>query len=174
MLIGGGATRSTRDRSVSLGVLPRGGALAPGAVVVAIPDTVDGEQSVCGLKAFLVDERRRFTAEDGTTTTIDCAKAAVLDIVDAPVHIHGETTETYQILAGHGRMLLGEQVARVGPGSLVVIPPGVAHGLVADDPARPVRVLMTFSPGMAPVAHQAWRDERILAPSAGAEIARRG
>jgi hypothetical protein len=49
---------------------------------------------------------------------------------------------------------------------MIIIPPG----LMALDPAQPVRVLMTFCPGMAPIAHQQWRDERIVAAPASAVI----
>jgi hypothetical protein len=37
-----------------------------------------------------------------------------------------------------------------------------------------LRVLMTFTPGLAPVAEQRFRDERILHPRASARIAALG
>ena len=176
MLHDGGQVRSTLATSQSLGFVARGASAeaAPGAVAVVIPGSVEGEQSVCGLKAFLVDERRTFTAEDGSRHTIDCAKLAVLDISDSPVHVHGETVETYHILAGSGRMVLGGRAVRVQPGTVVVIPPGTPHGLCSDDPAAPVRVLMTFAPGLASIHHQQFRDERIVASASSAVLARLG
>jgi mannose-6-phosphate isomerase-like protein (cupin superfamily) len=172
-LDGGGAIRRTLVISSSLGFQERDGADPAGAVVVRIPSTgLDGaEDSVCGLKAFLVDEVRAFERPDGARDTIACAKVAALDIVDSPVHVHGETVETYHILAGSGRMVLGDRVVALSAGNMVVIPPGVPHGLCADDPDQPVRVVMTFSPGLAPIQHQEWRDERICAPAASARIA---
>lgn len=170
MLENGGATRHTLGISESLGFLPRGGELQAGAASACIPQSLSGEQSVCGLKAFLIDERRRFHL-DGGVMEVDCAKVAALDISDSPVHVHGETLETYHVLAGEGRMLLGDEVLRVGPGSIMVIPPGTRHGLVADRAEAPLRVVMTFTPGLAPIQHQELRDERILAPAASAVIA---
>ena len=172
MLKNNGATVSTSDTSQSLGFVQRGHALQAQPLHVQL-DAADhgGEPSVCGLKAFLIDERRSFALADGSQAIIDCAKVAVLDIVDSPVHIHGETTETYHILSGTGRMLLGDVVQPVQAGSFILIPPGFRHGLVSDHAQVPVRVVMTFTPGLAPIEHQSLRDERILAPAASAVIA---
>lgn len=173
MLPNGGATRNTIATSTSLGFLPRGDDAPHGAVAVTIPgqgDQLDAETSVCGLKAFLVDERRRFSLPDGSQRVVDCAKVAALDITDSPVHVHGETVETYHILSGTGRMLLGDRVVPVRPGSLMVIPPGVRHGLVSDNVETPIRVVMTFSPGLAPIDAAEVRDEQILADAASAVI----
>jgi mannose-6-phosphate isomerase-like protein (cupin superfamily) len=176
MLSDGGQTRHLIDRSTTVGFLPRGGDLNPGAVVAQIPTALDdsAEPSVCGLKAFLIDERRAFRDDDCRIHEIDCARIAALDITDSPVHIHGETVETYHILTGSGRMLLGDTVTPVCAGTIIVIPPGQRHGLTADDRAQPVRVVMTFTPGLAPVAHQRFRDERILAERASVFIASLG
>lgn len=173
MLENGGHIRSGNEISRRIGFLLRDGALESGAVVSHIPaaDFADAEQSVCGLKAFLIDERREFTDETGDQKVVDCAKVAALDITDSPVHVHGETVETYHIIAGSGRMLLGEKIVKVQAGSFIVIPPGTPHGLTADDPTKPLRVVMTFSPGLAPIQHQDCRDEKILAESAAAVIA---
>jgi len=165
MLKDQGRVRHTLAHSRTLGFLPRGAPPAPGAVAVSIPECLpDAEQSVCGLKAFLIDERRAFLDGD-RETVVDCARVALLDIADSPVHVHGETVETYHILSGEGRMILGASRRRVGAGDLMLLPPGLPHGLAADDPARPLRVLMTFSPGLAPVKSEQFRDERILHPS---------
>lgn len=164
--------RRLAERSRTIGFLARGGEMRPGAVAVRLPGELSGaERSVCGIKAFLVDERREFRAEDGSAQVVDCARVAALDITDSPVHVHGETVETYLVLSGAGRMVLDERVEPVGPGSCIVIPPGVEHGLSADDPAAPLRVMMTFAPGLAPLAHARWRDERIVHASAAARIA---
>jgi mannose-6-phosphate isomerase-like protein (cupin superfamily) len=175
MLTDGGRTRQLASSSRSLGFVERGQPPRPGAVLVQIPDELRGaEVSVCGVKGFLVDERRVFRDETGAEVEVACAKVAALDIDDSPVHVHGETLETYQILAGSGRMVLDQRVVPVRAGSLVVIPPGVEHGLASDVPGQPLRVLMTFTPGLAPVAEQRFRDERILHPRASARIAALG
>lgn len=162
MLKDGGATTQLAQASSTIGYLPRGGELQTGAIVATIPTVLEGaERSVCGLKAFLVDERRRFEVA-GDIVEIDCAKVAALDISDSPIHVHGETTETYQILHGEGRMVLGNELVPVSAGTFILIPPGVQHGMAAASPEHPVRVLMTFTPGLAPIQHQHLRDEKIL------------
>ncbi|MCC5788845.1 MAG: cupin domain-containing protein [Opitutales bacterium] len=160
-----GATRHTLADSRTLGFLQRGSNATTDVVVSRLPaDLAGAEESVCGLKAFLIDERRAFANGD-QESVIDCARVAVLDITDSPVHVHGETVETYQILSGEGQMVLGPEVRPVSSGDFILLPPGLPHGLVSTDPEKPVRVLMTFSPGMAPVAAEQFRDEKILFPS---------
>jgi mannose-6-phosphate isomerase-like protein (cupin superfamily) len=48
-------------------------------------------------------------------------------------HFHRQSEEIYYVVAGHGRMRLGEEEADVGAGNCVVIPPGVRHKLWAAD-----------------------------------------
>ncbi len=135
-------------------------------VVAEMPGTPTGEVSVCGAKDFLIDEVRRFTREDGDTIDVRCASSAVLGMTDSPVHVHAATTEYYVVLAGSGRMVLGEgeneRVVAIREGSVVLLPPGQPHGVAADDPAAPVRALLTFSPGLAPKECPEFRDERIV------------
>jgi mannose-6-phosphate isomerase-like protein (cupin superfamily) len=47
-------------------------------------------------------------------------------------HYHRQTEELYYFTAGSGRMKLGDEVADVGAGDCVVIPPGTPHKLWAD------------------------------------------
>lgn len=120
-----------------------------------------GTRSVCGNKAILIEEQRIFGGKYQPQVTVACAKLALLEIVDSPVHQHKETTETYHILEGSCTMILGDKIITVQAGSFIYIPPGVAHGLCSDN-STPVRVIMTFSPGMAPITSPLWRDEEIL------------
>ena len=172
MLDNNGATRHTVHRSVSKGFQERGkGAPNKEPVVVQIPaGQLEGaEQSVCGVKGFLVDETRIFVDDQGQSHEVSCAKVAALDIHDSPVHVHGETLETYHVISGSGRMVLNDEVVSLSAGSFVVLPPGVEHGLCSDTD-EPLRVVMTFTPGLASVNDQAWRDERICYPAASARI----
>ena len=63
-------------------------------------------------------------------------------------------------------MILGnepnEKVVEVQEGSLIVLPPGQAHGIVSDDPSVPVKALLVFTPGLAPKDQPEFRDEKIL------------
>ncbi len=149
--------------------LRRGGEPAPGAVAVTLPRELAAAQaSVCGLKEFLIDERRTFRRADGRELMLDCAKVALLDITDSPVHVHAHTVEIYHVLEGEGEMVLGREVLPVGAGSLILIPPGTPHGLHGREPGRSLRVLISFTPGMASVDHWEFRDETILHPSTAA------
>ncbi len=137
-----------------------------GCLVAQIPGTPAGELSVCGLKDFLIDERRRFQSADGRSTEVRCAASAVLEMTDAPVHVHAATLEYYLVLRGSGRMVLGtgehERLVDVAEGSLIVLPPCQPHGIVANDPTRPIRALLSFTPGLAPKSCPEFRDEKIL------------
>lgn len=42
-------------------------------------------------------------------------------------HFHPQTEEIYYILEGQGRMQIGQDVAMVGPGDAIAIPPGATH-----------------------------------------------
>jgi uncharacterized protein YjlB len=110
----------------------------------------------------MIDETRRFHRTDGTSEDVDCASVAALDIVDSPVHMHGVTQEVYTILNGKGKMVLGDQVVDVAEGSVIVLPTGVEHGLASDDPDHPVKVLLSFTPGIAPKSKPEFRDEAIV------------
>lgn len=61
------------------------------------------------------------------------------------LHRHHRTEELYHILAGHGRMTLGEALFDVAPGDTILIPPGTPHCIAADDDA-PLRLLCCCSP----------------------------
>ncbi|MBI3618671.1 cupin domain-containing protein [Candidatus Peregrinibacteria bacterium] len=156
-------TNSTALKSRSLGYKVRGQPLTGGAVVSQVPASLENaDVSVCGVKGFMVDETIEFAKDDGSTEQVDCAHVASLDIADSPVHVHGVTHEIYEILTGKGQMVLDDSVTDVAAGSIVVLPPGIVHGLASKDPEVPVRVLLHFSPSLAPKSKPEFRDEAIL------------
>jgi mannose-6-phosphate isomerase-like protein (cupin superfamily) len=158
-------------KSRTIGFCRRGGSDHETVVISQIPDDLSGSpMSVCGIKGFLIDEIREFEDDNGKKYRIPCASVAALDITDSPVHVHGETTETYLILAGSGKMVLDHRVCDVKKGHLILIAPGVQHGLVSDDHNHPVKVLMTFHPGLAPLEMPDFRDEKIVCESASCRI----
>lgn len=153
--------------AVRIGFAQRGeDSIADQCLVVDIPGTPAGEVSVCGAKDFLIDEVRRFTDTDGNPVDVRCASSAVLEMTDSPVHVHSSTVEYYIVQAGKGKMILGnepnERVVEVQEGSVIVLPPGQAHGIVSDDPSVPIRALLIFTPGLAPKQQPQYRDEKIL------------
>lgn len=150
--------------AVSLGYGIRGqDNFSGGAVISQIPESLDGaDVSVCGVKGFMIDQRREFTGPDGEKEAIPCATVAALEITDSPVHVHSQTLETYVILEGEGKMVLDDSVHSVKKGNVILIPPNVHHGIVSTDPDVPVKVLLTFAPGLAPKEHPRHRDEQII------------
>lgn len=160
--------------AVSLGYGLRGQDNFGGEAVIAqLPESLaDANISVCGAKGFLVDEMRSFKTAEGGTEAIRCAVVAALEIVDSPVHVHSMTLEVYLILAGEGLMILNDRVINVNPGKLIVIPPGVHHGLVSNFPDNPVKVLLTSSPGLAPKDFPSHRDEQIIADKTSIAISK--
>jgi mannose-6-phosphate isomerase-like protein (cupin superfamily) len=141
---------------------------APSAqcVVAEMAGIAGGDVSVCGAKTILIEELRRFETEGGGSKDIRCASAAVLEMTDSPVHVHANTIEHYTVLSGHGKFILGsgaeERVVAVQPGSVVLLPPGQPHGIVADDPNAPIRALLMFTPGLAPKEEPEFRDEEVV------------
>jgi len=65
-------------------------------------------------------------------------------------HYHRESEEVYLVTSGSGRLLLGDEVAAIGPGDCVVIPPGTVHRLRAD-PGGPLVVVCSCVP---PYSHE--------------------
>lgn len=65
---------------------------------------------------------RFFTAEDGTALGLHRTT-----ISDAEPHFHEEMTEIYYVLDGSGAICLDGQRYEVGPGTAILIPPGVVH-----------------------------------------------
>lgn len=150
------------------------------AVVAQIPKSLTGATvSVCGEKEFLIDEGVHWQDGGGEVTT--CAKVAALSITNSPFHWHGITKEIYIILGGKGTMLLGhDQLVPVEAGTVILIPPGVPHGLVCADvlegipeeTAEPVSAVLIFTPGLAPPTDPEHRDEELLYQRTSTEIFR--
>ena len=154
--------KMSRISAKTIGYCRRGEALSSDPVVACIPDDMQAQDvSFCSVKGFMIDEVRKFTKEGFPPVTIACAMVATLEIIDSPLHVHSQTTETYTILEGEGRMVLADKVVNLKKGMVVAIPPGNQHGL-ASTTGSPVKVLMTFSPGLAPKEHEAFRDEASL------------
>lgn len=61
-------------------------------------------------------------------------------------HFHRVSEEIYLVVAGSGRLLLGDETSGIGPGDCVVIPPGTIHQLRADADAPLVVVCSCVPP----------------------------
>jgi quercetin dioxygenase-like cupin family protein len=63
-----------------------------------------------------------------------------------PRHIHHDADELFYVLSGEFQFLVGEQLSRAEPGTLVFIPRGTVHATRAVS-AEPGRALAGFIPG---------------------------
>jgi mannose-6-phosphate isomerase-like protein (cupin superfamily) len=103
------------------------------------------------------EQRRAFVTADGSTIRelagIPSQNAENQSLAEAVVppggstiaHLHRRSEEIYLFTDGSGRMRLGEDERAVRAGDCVVIPPGVAHKLWADD-REPLILLCCCAP----------------------------
>jgi mannose-6-phosphate isomerase-like protein (cupin superfamily) len=103
------------------------------------------------------DEREAFVTADGSSIRelagIPSGNAANQSLAEAVVppgkqtiaHLHRRSEEIYLFTGGTGRMRLGDEERPVREGDCVVIPPGVAHKLWADERA-PLVLLCCCAP----------------------------
>ncbi len=61
-------------------------------------------------------------------------------------HYHRQTEEIYYILAGTGRMRIGDEQRDVGPGDAIAIPPGMVH-TICNTGSSALRFLCCCAPG---------------------------
>jgi mannose-6-phosphate isomerase-like protein (cupin superfamily) len=69
-------------------------------------------------------------------------------------HVHVREEEVIWIVSGYGRMVAGEQVVELEPGTGVYIPPGTVHG-IETGPAYPLQFVSVFSPPVVPGSYDA-------------------
>jgi mannose-6-phosphate isomerase-like protein (cupin superfamily) len=60
-------------------------------------------------------------------------------------HFHPLTEEIYYILAGRGRLQIGDEVREVGPGDAIAIPPGAVHTITTIS-TEPLKFLCCCAP----------------------------
>jgi quercetin dioxygenase-like cupin family protein len=65
--------------------------------------------------------------------------------VGAPPHTHSEASELFLVLGGALRVLVGEDIAVLRAGDLLVVPPGVPHAFEAA-PGHAAEVLFVLAP----------------------------
>ncbi len=81
----------------------------------------------------------------GNAKNQSLAEAVVPPGQQTIAHLHHLSEEIYLFTAGSGQMRLGEDERPVRAGDCVVIPPGVAHKLWADD-QQPLVLLCCCAP----------------------------
>ncbi|ANS69312.1 hypothetical protein SLINC_7088 [Streptomyces lincolnensis] len=66
--------------------------------------------------------------------------------VGAPAHLHTAAAESFFVIDGALRVLVGEEITVLNAGDFLVIPPGTPHAFAAA-PGATADVLFTFTPG---------------------------
>ena len=60
-------------------------------------------------------------------------------------HVHQDEDDAFYILEGEMTFVVGDERVAAGPGTFVLVPPGVEHGF-ANEAAVPVRMLNLHAP----------------------------
>lgn len=94
--------------------------MSPGPILIRHEGEAPRERSTCGWRDRLIS---REDAGSGVA-----AWAHAVDIDGAKLHYHKRGAELYYVLEGEGSVVLDGAEHPVRKGSLVHIPPGVAHG----------------------------------------------
>lgn len=76
------------------------------------------------------------------------AEATVLPGTQTTLHRHVRSEELYYIVAGAGRMVLGNDVFPVAVGATICIPPGTPHA-IANTGTEALRLLCCSAPAYA-------------------------
>ena len=76
------------------------------------------------------------------------AEAEVAPGAHTLLHLHRNSEELYHIVAGQGRMQLGEESLDVGAGDTICIPPGTPH-CIANTGTVALRILCCCAPAYA-------------------------
>ena len=109
------------------------------------------------MEIFRREQREAFVTADGSSIRelagVPSGNAANQSLAEAVVpaggatiaHLHRTTEEIYLFTTGTGRMRLGDEERPVRAGDCVVIPPGVAHKLWADE-REPLVLLCCCAP----------------------------
>ena len=66
------------------------------------------------------------------------------------IHTHEKAEETYIYESGMGKILLGDQIFEFGPGTRVIIPPGMPHAAKPADSFPQLIFLCVSSPPFDP------------------------
>ena len=72
-------------------------------------------------------------------------------------HAHADSEQMYVIVRGVGTMHVNDETEEVGPGTLVLVPPGATHSIRNDGDEPLVFVSATAPPFRVPTENSPWR-----------------
>jgi len=77
-----------------------------------------------GQDSYLLLTKDQFGSQNLAVTWVDCAPGS-----EQRLHAHPAQEQVYVIISGTGLMKVGREEQKVGPGTLVFVPPGAAHAI---------------------------------------------
>ena len=87
-----------------------------------------------------------FVAESEDTPRFNAAVITKAPHTEGPEpHVHRSEDDAFYVLGGEFAFLLGEETLIAGPGTFVLVPPGVRHTF-ANRSDRPARMLNVHAP----------------------------
>jgi mannose-6-phosphate isomerase-like protein (cupin superfamily) len=110
---------------------------------VSIVGPADGEVALSGPVRMRI-------LEDGSTTRhrLGLGEITIAPHTEGPPqHRHAQHDEGFYVVSGTARFTVGHTSHDVGPGTLVMIPPGAPHTF-ANPGTEPVVLLNTFTPDL--------------------------
>jgi mannose-6-phosphate isomerase-like protein (cupin superfamily) len=104
-----------------------------------------------GQVSYLLLAPGQFGSRHLSVTYVECAPGS-----RQPLHEHPDSEQVYVIVAGRGRMTVGEEEQDVAAGTMVLVPPGAAHAIVNPGPEALVYVSATSPPFAMPTGEMAY------------------
>ncbi len=96
-------------------------------------------------KALLGRDVLQLLTEESGCRNISMGVSFFAPHAHAPGHIHEKEEEVIYIVAGRGRMHVGNSFEKIRPGTAVYIPAGMEHS-VENTGDEPIKLVYAFSP----------------------------
>lgn len=104
-----------------------------------------------GQTSYLLLGKGDFGSTNLAITWVECGPNS-----QQPFHSHLESEQAYVIVRGEGEMIVGDERQKVGPGAMILIPPGTDHAI--RNPSDQTLVYVSAaSPPFEPVDIGRWR-----------------
>jgi mannose-6-phosphate isomerase-like protein (cupin superfamily) len=104
-----------------------------------------------GQTSYLLLGKGDFGSKDLAITWVECGPNS-----QQPLHSHPGAEQAYVIVRGRGEMIVGDEREEVGPGTMILIPPGRDHAIRNPSDQRLVYV-SAASPPFVPADVGRWR-----------------
>ena len=77
-----------------------------------------------GQTSYLLLGKGDFDSANLAVTWVECPPGS-----QQALHSHTEIEQVYVIVRGRGEMIVGDERATVGPGAMILVPPGTDHAI---------------------------------------------